>query len=56
MVFSIRMMAAFTLPIPRDGSRPTNFIYYTDSRDAITTFLDDHVELLEPPIEDRLFE
>ncbi len=43
-------------PIARDNSRPTNFIYYTDNREAITTFLDGHVELLKPPIQERLFE
>lgn len=42
-------------PIPLNNSVPSNKIYYTDSRQAITSFLDGHVEMLSPPISQRLY-
>jgi prepilin-type N-terminal cleavage/methylation domain-containing protein len=42
-------------PRPRDGSRPTNNIYYLDSGKAMAAFLDGRVEMLSVPISSRHF-
>lgn len=41
------------VPIPRDGSRPTNNIFYFEDQKTIAAFLDGHVELIAPPFPDR---
>lgn len=42
-------------PIPRDNSIPANKIYYTGNKQAMVSFLDGHVEVMQPPIHERLF-
>jgi prepilin-type processing-associated H-X9-DG protein len=43
------------VPMPTNGSKPDNNIYYLPSGKAMVAFLDGHMERLAPPISERKF-
>ncbi len=43
------------VPMPTDGSIPTNRIFYLSDRKTIAVFLDGHVESVSPPFPDQFY-